>query len=171
MAKITIVQLGKISENLLSSLTSELREIFGFTTETTNPVEIPRNLYNYIRQQYPAPLILRFLEENFKGRVLGITDKDLYAESLNFVFGQAYCPGRIAVVSTHRLNPEFYKQKPNEDLLIERTIKEAVHEIGHTLGLRHCTISSCVMSFSNTVGDVDRKSKNFCQSCFRNLKI
>lgn len=171
MEKILVVQLGKIQENLLSSITFELREVFGFVTETTNPIEVPKHLYNYIREQYPAPMLLRFLEENFKGRVLGITDKDLYAESLNFVFGQAYCPGRVAVVSIHRLDPKFYKKEPDENLLIERAIKEAIHEVGHTLGLRHCTISSCVMSFSNTIGDVDRKSKNFCQSCLKSLKI
>lgn len=169
--KLTIVQLGKIPENILTALSFELREKLNFSTETTNPIEIPREFYNAIRQQYPAPLILKFLSERFRGKTLGITDKDIYAESLNFVFGQAYCPGNFAVVSIHRLDPVFYKQKPNEKLLIERVVKEAVHEVGHMLGLGHCTISTCVMSFSNTVGDVDRKSKDFCQSCNRKIWV
>ena len=169
--KITIVQLGKIPESVLTAIASELRESLNLSTETTNPIEIPKEILNPIRQQYPAPLVLKFLSEKFKGKTLGITDKDLYAESLNFVFGQAYCPGNYAVVSICRLNPTFYKQKPNENLLIERSVKEAVHEVGHMLGLDHCTISTCVMSFSNTVGDVDRKNKNFCQSCQRRIWV
>lgn len=163
--KITIVQLGKIPESLLTAIASELRESFGLSTETTRPIEIPKEIFNSIRRQYPAPLVLKFLSERFQGKTLGITDKDLYAENLNFVFGQAYSPGNYALVSIHRLDPSFYKQGPNEDLLIERAVKEAVHEVGHMLGLDHCLISTCVMSFSNTVGDVDRKNRALCQSC------
>ncbi|MEM5836548.1 MAG: archaemetzincin family Zn-dependent metalloprotease [Candidatus Aenigmatarchaeota archaeon] len=169
--KITIVQLGKIPENILTAITSELRETLNLITETTEPMEIPKEIYNSLRHQYPAPLVLKFLSERFRGKVLGITDKDLYAESLNFVFGQAYCPGNYAVVSIHRLDPTFYKQAPNEKILMERAVKEAVHEVGHMLGLDHCTISTCVMSFSNTVGDVDRKKKEFCQSCWKKILV
>jgi archaemetzincin len=169
--KITLVQLGKIPESLLTAIATELRESLSLATETTHPIEIPKELFNSIRQQYPAPLVLKFLSEKFKGKTLGITDKDLYAENLNFVFGQAYCPGNYALISIQRLNPTFYKQKPNENLFMERTVKESVHEVGHMLGLGHCQISTCVMSFSNTVGDVDRKSKNFCQGCQKRIWV
>ncbi|MEM5766211.1 MAG: archaemetzincin family Zn-dependent metalloprotease [Candidatus Aenigmatarchaeota archaeon] len=165
--KITIVQLGKISEDMLTTIASELREKFGLSTETTKPIEIPKEVFNEIRQQYPAPLVLKFLSEKFYGKTLGITDKDLYAENLNFVFGQAYCPGNYGIVSIHRLDPTFYKQTSNENLFIERAVKEVIHEVGHMLGLGHCPISTCVMSFSNTVSDVDRKGKNLCQSCHK----
>ena len=169
--KITIVQLGKIPESVLTAIASELREAFDLSTETTKPIEIPKEIFNAIRQQYPAPLVLKFLSGRFQGKTLGVTDKDLYAESLNFVFGQAYCPGNYGVVSIHRLDPVFYKQKPNENLLVERAVKEAVHEVGHMLGLSHCPISTCVMSFSNTIGDVDRKRKELCQSCQKRVWI
>ncbi|MEM5853216.1 MAG: archaemetzincin family Zn-dependent metalloprotease [Candidatus Aenigmatarchaeota archaeon] len=169
--KLTIVQLGKINENVLTAVTNELREKFNFETQTTQPIKIPSEFYNAIRRQYPAPLILKFLSEKFRGKTLGMTDEDLYAESLNFVFGQAYCPGNFAVVSIHRLDPTFYKQKPNEKLLIERAVKEAVHEVGHMLGLTHCPTSTCVMSFSNTISDVDKKSKDLCESCNRKIWV
>jgi len=44
-------------------------------------------------------------------------------------------------------------------------VKEAVHEVGHTLGLAHCTNSSCVMFFSNSILDTDRKKSAFCEKC------
>jgi len=162
-----IAQLGKIPEEVLTAVTTELRENYNFTTETTQPIQIPKELLNAIRQQYPAPVVLKFLSQRFHGRVLGITNEDLYAEDLHFVFGQAYCPGSIALISILRLDPVFYKQKSDEKLLIERAVKEAVHEVGHMFGLRHCTIMTCVMAFSNTVGDVDSKRRNMCDSCRR----
>jgi len=94
----------------------------------------------------------------------------LYAEDLNFIFGQAQSPGDIAVISIHRLDPLFYRQPPNKKLLIERAMKEVIHEIGHTFGLKHCQNSSCVMSFSNTIFDVDKKTKDLCEVCKLQLK-
>jgi len=171
MPKITIVPIGDISEDVLTFVTAELREQFDVMTETLLPISLPKEMFNAIRQQYPSPLVLKYLSEKFPGRVLAITDKDLYSESLNFVFGQAFFNGRVALVSIHRLNPAFYKQRPNERVLVERSVKEAVHEVAHMFGLDHCDDVKCVMSFSNTVGDVDRKNKDLCRSCQLKLSV
>ena len=63
---------------------------------------------------------------------------DLYVPVLTFVFGEAQLEGNCAVVSTARLHEEFYGMPASDDLLGERLLKEAVHELGHTFGLRHC---------------------------------
>jgi archaemetzincin len=171
MPKITIVQLGKIPEDILTAISTELRENFGVVTETTQPIDVPKDLFNFIRHQFPSPPLLKFISEKFHGRSLGITNEDLYAEDLNFIFGQAYSPGNTAIVSILRLNPIFYKSIPDKKLLVERSVKEAVHEVCHMYGMKHCTDMTCVMSFSNTVGDVDRKTKNLCSSCQKQLQI
>jgi len=41
----------------------------------------------------------------------------------------------------------------------------ALHEIGHTLGADNCPNRGCVMSFSDSVEGVDRKSRSFCGRC------
>ncbi|WP_081825254.1 matrixin family metalloprotease [Persephonella sp. IF05-L8] len=55
-------------------------------------------------------------------------------------------------------------------IFIGRITKEAVHEIGHTLGLGHCPDPECVMHFSNSIVDTDRKSYFFCSVCYQKVK-
>jgi archaemetzincin len=102
--------------------------------------------------------------------VLGVTNKDLYAEPLNFVFGQASLNGRIAIVSVCRLDPTFYGQPADKDLFTQRAVKEAVHEVGHMLGFRHCADPVCVMHFSNSINEVDSKSAKLCWKCELTLR-
>jgi len=105
------------------------------------------------------------------GKVLGVTAADLYVPHLNFVFGEAYCPGKVAVISINRLRPEFYNEPPDIRLLLSRMSKEAVHELGHTFGLNHCSNSKCVMYFSNSIVDTDAKGSVFCDRCLQNLRL
>jgi archaemetzincin len=56
-------------------------------------------------------------------------------------------------------------QGDDESMLIRRAVTEAVHELGHVWGLGHCTRNDCVMWFSNTLAETDRKGNKFCQHC------
>jgi len=51
------------------------------------------------------------------------------------------------------------------DLLRERLVKEASHELGHTFGLRHCADWRCVMTSSHAVERLDVKEAAFCEAC------
>lgn len=88
---------------------------------------------------------------------LGVTVKDLYVPGLNFVFGLAY--KNSAVISLVRLKSE------NKEQYFGRALKEAVHEIGHLMGLLHCPNAKCVMHFSNCLGDTDYKKEDLCGEC------
>ena len=119
------------------------------------------------RQQYHSTAILQRLERAFDpdARVLGVLTYDLYVPVLTFVFGEAQLDGNCAVVSAARLREEFYGLPEREDLLRERLVKEATHELGHTFGLRHCGDWQCVMASSHAVERLDVKGAEFCRSC------
>ena len=67
-------------------------------------------------------------------------------------------------MSLYRLNPNI-KEESGKELLIKRTIKEIIHELGHCYGLSHCTNNNCVMSASNSILEVDNKDRDFCGHC------
>jgi len=124
------------------------------------------------RRQYRAEAFLPLLaRQRAAGELaLGITGVDLFIAGLNFVFGLADPRQRCAVISLARLTPEFYGQPPDPRLFQERVLKEAVHEVGHLLGLGHCPNPACIMFFSNQLSDTDRKGPGFCAACRRSLK-
>ncbi len=120
------------------------------------------------RSQYHATLLLAALRRQLPdpaGKIIGVTSVDLFIPVLTFVFGQSQLDGPAAIASTYRLHPEFYGLPADEDLLCTRTVKEAVHELGHAFGLVHCRDPRCVMRASTYVEEVDLKDSSFCAAC------
>lgn len=168
---IYLVPIGNVESESLQFLTEQLKTKFGKCVLKEN-IEIPQSAFNPRRGQYLSTAILSKLEQinvPEDSKILGVTNVDLYVSRLNFVFGEASLAGKTAVISLARLKPEFYGSPPNESLFRQRMVKEAVHELGHTLGLRHCPDKHCVMYFSNSLRDTDIKSDQFCQNCLKKL--
>ncbi|WP_423792020.1 archaemetzincin family Zn-dependent metalloprotease [Methanocaldococcus indicus] len=167
--KIYIQPIGKVNKEILDFLSTNLEKLFG-DVELLEPIKILDIAYNPLRNQYCSTILLKYLPIFKDGITLGITEEDLYANNLNFVFGEAELLGKRAIISLKRLNPEFYGMQRNDFLYKIRALKEAVHEIGHVLGLKHCKNRRCVMSFSNSILDVDYKDIFFCRDCLNKLR-
>ncbi len=122
-----------------------------------------------LRGQYHSTSILNQLSQAAEPetRLLGVTELDLFVPVLTFVFGEAQLQGGCALISLHRLREEFYGLPSRPELLKERALKEAVHELGHTFGLRHCSDWRCVMASTHAVERLDLKGVDFCPSCAR----
>jgi archaemetzincin len=170
--KIGLLPIGQVDSTVLSQIEEGLAKVFPETAcrIIDKPFALPEAAFDKTRRQYRSNQILgtiqSFAAETKKtNRVLGVIDVDIFVPELNFVFGEASFPGKAALISLFRLKPEFYKLKPDPEVYSLRAVKEAVHEIGHTLGLKHCSRSSCVMHFSNSIFDTDKKQHLFCDEC------
>ncbi|MGB9857036.1 MAG: archaemetzincin family Zn-dependent metalloprotease [Dictyoglomaceae bacterium] len=166
---IYLIPVGKVREIILEFLRENLGKIFPYPFEIGEEIPIPEKSFNRKRNQYLSLLFLDVLSKldlPFSFKVLGITEVDLYVPFLNFIFGQAKIMGKEAVISLARLSDTFYGLSENLELLKERALKEAVHELGHTFGLEHCPNSRCVMHFSNSLKDTDYKDYRFCNRCY-----
>jgi archaemetzincin len=153
---------------LLEHLRRDIGIYIGVNVEIMNNMPVPETTYDGVRGQYYSTKILKELINNVPAKtlkILGIIDRDLYIPILTFVFGEAQLGGVGAVVSLVRLRQEYYGLKPDRQLFYERARKECLHELGHTFGLVHCSSIDCLMYFSNSVLDVDKKGREFCMKC------
>jgi archaemetzincin len=168
MKLLHILPIGNVDDGLLKHLRAALEETFRVSCRVL-PVRLdPEFAFHGERQQYHSSEILQRMQ-NFltadSWRMLGISDVDLYIPILTFVFGEAQMSGPCAVLSAHRLHEEFYGLPPDRELFRQRLIKEAVHEMGHTLNLTHCDDYRCVMASSHAVEWIDLKESTLCTSC------
>jgi archaemetzincin len=124
--------------------------------------------YDPARRQYNGDMLLRKVDNLFDSgtlKNLGLFNVDLFIPILTFIFGQAHLGGRSGIASSYRLHNERYGLAKDPDLLAERLIKEVIHELGHTFGLIHCPVPSCVMQSSTYVEHIDQKESHLCMGC------
>jgi archaemetzincin len=162
------VPFGVIDEDLISAVEETLVDTFNLEVGKMESHKLPADVFDFTRQQYNSEKLLRILHKTQSPdsvRLLGVTTVDLFIPMLSFVFGQAQLQGRVAVVSTARLRQEFYDLPADSSLTTQRTMKEAIHEIGHTFGLTHCLDKRCPMSLSTMVTSIDAKGTQLCGSC------
>ncbi|MEM4726946.1 MAG: archaemetzincin family Zn-dependent metalloprotease [Candidatus Bathyarchaeia archaeon] len=169
--RVLVLPIGPIDVKVLRVLERRLPEFLPLE-EVIIPedvLEIPDEAYNPMRGQYRSSAILSMIlahrPPTDEERVLGVTGVDLYAPGLNFIFGEAMSWRGPAIISLYRLRPEYYGMPRDDELFLGRMLKEAVHELGHTLGLVHCVNPRCVMFFSNSILDTDRKGVQLCGLC------
>ncbi|GIV95436.1 MAG: peptidase [Herpetosiphonaceae bacterium] len=169
---ITLVPIGSVPSDLLVWLQDRLREELQLAVVVDEAIPLPGQSYNDRRGQYQGDALLialRGYRLHGVQRIVGLIDADCYAPGLNFIFGQASINGREAVVVLPRLRQSYYGLPEDQPLFRERVLKEIVHELGHTWGLGHCPNPQCIMHFSNTLQDTDRKGLAFCPRCHTQL--
>lgn len=139
-------------------LKEEFQKIYDVQTISASFSDVKRRNSQMLADSL-IPLIGDQRKRHKSDYALGVTRSDLYSRNLNFVFGLASYYEKSCVISVARL------MTSNTALYKERVTKEAMHEMGHLLGLGHCHNPKCVMYFSNCLADTDYKSKELCQGC------
>ncbi len=155
--RISLRPLGDVPAGVLEDLAEDLKDLGAATI--LGPLPLTPESRDAEREQHRAEPLLDALAAARGDRVLGVTVEDLYTGTYSFIFGLARIQGRPAVISLARLST------PDPARFRDRVAKEAIHEIGHTLGADNCPNHGCVMSFSDSVEAVDRKTRAFCGRC------
>jgi len=166
---IYIAPLGDMEEEHLRCVAESITEQFGLRVLIMPNQGPPDYALDARRLQYNSNVILKRLmvlcpPDGVK--ILGVTPFDLFSPIFAHVFGEAQFGGKCTVISSFRLggNPDSSNARGCPPL-ISRLEKEAIHELGHTFGLRHCSDPDCVMHYSTGLQCADRKFAFFCPPC------
>jgi archaemetzincin len=174
MKLLQILPIGNVDDGLLKELRPVIEDTFRAPCKVL-PVQMdPEVAFHGERQQYHSSEILQRMQSFLTAdswRMIGISSVDLYIPILTFVFGEAQMGGPCAVFSGHRLRQEFYGLPGDRELFHQRIIKEAVHELGHTLNLTHCEDYRCVMASSHAVEWIDLKQSTLCAACLNLITL
>jgi len=130
--------------------------------------------YDPMRRQYDGNKLLLEIDSRPSSDIIkkiGLFRIDIFVPILTYIFGQAALKGSSGIASLYRLRNEQYGMKKDETLLLCRLTKVVIHELGHTFGLIHCHVPTCVMRSSTYVEDIDQKSQHLCPKCRSNIEI
>jgi archaemetzincin len=170
---INVIPIHLSNSGLLDDILLELSRRF---ISPINLVELDVNIesaFSVERKQFFSTQLLSNaikLSDNINGKILLLTEFDLYVPALTFVFGEAQLNGKHSIVSLCRLHEEFYSGRSDHNLLLERALKEILHELGHNFGLKHCLNWDCVMHASLSIEEVDIKGNQYCKTCVSNIE-
>gem|GEM_PF-374014 len=161
---IYVIPIGDAGESDVAFARDVVEASFGRDTVVWRALPMQDEYYYAERDQYGASSLLRYLEANAPGdayRAVGLTDVDIFMEGRNYVIGVARCPGRCAIVSTHRMGTGGVSEKRR----LARIGKLLLHETGHTFGAHHCRQPMCAMDYAESVEALDGQRLAYCERC------
>jgi archaemetzincin len=172
--QITLISFGYFRKDILEVIAEAVKHQFLLSVIFREGHLDLSEFYDPARRQYNGNRLLKQVDAEFASdasKTLGLFSVDLFIPILTYIFGQAALNGRTGIASLYRLSNERYGIEPDDKLLLERFTKEVIHELGHTFGLMHCIIPSCVMRSSTYVEDIDQKEQHLCLRCREEYKI
>jgi archaemetzincin len=173
MQNITLISFGYFEEDFLKDIAGAVMNIFHIPVYVKEGHLDLSEFYDPGRRQYNGTGLLMEVDSLFSSdsnKTIGLFSVDLFIPILTYIFGQAYLNGRTGIASLYRFSNERYGINTNDKLILDRFKKEVIHELGHTFGLIHCHISTCVMRSSTYVEDIDQKSEILCLKCRNDLR-
>lgn len=170
---ITLISFGYFDEYFLKNIAEAVAHEFLTAVNIKEGHLDLSEFYDPIRRQYNGARLLKEIDSKFSsdsGKTLGLFSVDLFIPILTYIYGQAFLNGRSGIASLYRLSNERYGMGTDENIIFERFRKEVIHELGHTFGLVHCYIPTCVMRSSTYVEDIDQKSAEICLKCRNEMR-
>ena len=166
MPRVSVVRIGGVPVPVCESIAEGVSRHIDVCCSVADMALDPGFSFDERRGQYSSTRLLEHLSGCAQdGCVLGVTDVDLFMPVLTFVFGEAVLRGNAAVISTYRLRPSFYGMPEDLPTMLIRAQREAIHEMGHALGLVHCPAYECTMHATRSVEEIDLATGGLCEAC------
>jgi archaemetzincin len=167
---IHILPLGNVNATILDFIKKSIYNFYQIECIIEPKQELTTDILAASKTRYEASLILK--KYNSTKNTLLITEKDIAYNNIKRkvkewgILGLGFRPGKTCVISTFRL-----KRKVSDAKFRERLQKVCIHEVGHNLGLPHCTYNSfCLMNDANgTIAQVDKEKMFFCDNCKKQI--
>jgi archaemetzincin len=171
VSRLYVAAVGDVSAGNLGVARECAEHEFRLPVSYLPAIAEPPGAFDERRGQYRAVDFLLAVVKSSPGdgKILALTERDIFIPMLTFLFGQAQLGGVAALVSTARLRQEFYGLPADAAVFRRRLRTEVLHEGGHAFGLIHCPDRGCAMSLATSVQQLDLKQDAFCAGCRRAL--
>lgn len=173
---VTLVTLGRFPTELTDAVEQGIEDELQVSVRRIDDRPLPRAAFYAPRRRYRAERLLEHLHTLVPGarestRILGMTSVDISTTKGRVydwgVFGLGELGGMSCVISLHRLQ----RNARDAAHLRFRIVTTAVHEVGHTLGLDHCTEPRCVMrDAEGSIRTVDTSTGHLGPECRAELE-
>lgn len=169
---VVLQPVGAVPEPLVRRLAEAVADVLALEPSVRSALPWPSPTCAPERLQRHALRLLHLIAEQPRDPstvLLGVADADLYVPDEAFVLGVFNRPSRASVVGLARLRQEFWGLPADEGLFRTRVVKLALHQLGHALGLRHCTSGRCVMGPTPGLLGLDDADAAYCRACRASL--
>jgi archaemetzincin len=165
---IHILPFGNVKKSVIDDVVKGLTDFYHKEIVIEKSIPLDNKLLAASKTRFSADSILKRFKSS--KNILVITEVDIVHPKEKVtnefgIFGLGLKPGPVCVISSFRL-----KKNASPKLFTERLHKVSIHEVGHNLGLHHCTKDpECMMTAANgTIKQVDDEKMMFCDYC-RNI--
>jgi archaemetzincin len=166
--RILLISHGSFENDFLEKIAKEVTNEFLLSVVIEESHIELNDFFDPTRRQYDGNKLLKEIDTIYSAgfvKKIGLFRVDLFIPILTYIFGQAALNGNTGIASLYRLRNEQYGMQKDEELLLDRFRKVVIHELGHTFGLIHCHVTTCVMRSSTYVEDIDQKDHHLCKKC------
>jgi archaemetzincin len=170
---VAIQQFGPLGDGVVERVKSGIERQYDVEVVVLPAADLPPSAYYSPRRRYRADRLLDVLDGTARDRytkIVGLTASDISTSTDEHadwgVYGLGELGGAPCVVSTHRLA----RGRASDARFAERLVRAVNHELGHTFGVDHCPVETCLMADAlGTMRRVDGGSGSFCAACSARL--
>lgn len=171
---IAIQPLGYVAPATIAQVRRGIQATYKAEVMVLPGKSLPASTWYAPTSRYRAEKILQVVDREVHARftkVLALTDSEISTTNGRHydwsISGYGLMNQRPCVVSTSKIR----RKNGSSSLFFGRLTKIANHELGHTLGLDHCSNSACLMAaMKGTLRGLDREAGTFCSPCRQKLK-